>query len=214
MNKADTPTSSPTPVANLPQRLLLHVGCGVENKDRVPAYFHGASWREIRLDIDPQVKPDIIGSTTDLGAVADGSMDAIWSSHNLEHLNSFEVPQALAELKRVLKPQGFLLISLPDLRAIARYIASDRLLEPLYHSAVGPIRPLDVLFGHQPSLARGNHFMAHRTGFTATTLGQSLIDAGFHEVRVHEGQRWDLWAIATMPSTSDAIFEDLAGVIA
>lgn len=213
MTKADASASSPTSAPGLTQRLLLHVGCGVENRDRVPEYFHDANWREIRLDIDPRVKPDIVGSTTDLGAVADESMDAIWSSHNLEHLNSYEVPMALAEFKRVLKPDGFLLLSLPDLRAIARRIAADQLLEPLYHSAVGPIRPLDVVFGHQPSLAKGNSFMAHRTGFTATTLGQSLIEAGFHEVRVHEGLRWDLWAIATMPCTGGAIFQDLAGVI-
>ena len=193
---------------------LLHVGCGRAGKNRLPAYFAGPQWREVRLDIDPAVQPDIVGSTTDLSAVKDASMDAIWSSHNLEHLHSFEVPLALAEFRRVLKPAGFALISVPDLRAIARYIANDQLIQPLYHSQAGPISPLDILFGHQTSLAEGNYYMAHRTGFTATTLGQCLIDAEFDEVRVHEGRRWDLWAIATMPLTSASVFENLAGVVA
>lgn len=196
------------------QRQFLHVGCGYAGKDRLPQYFGDASWREIRFDIDPAVRPDIVGSTTDLGMVASASMDAIWSSHNLEHLYAHEVPVALGEFKRVLKPDGFLLITLPDLRAIARQIVQDRLNEVLYQSAAGPITPLDVVYGHRDSIALGNLFMAHRTGFTATTLGQVLLQAGFEEVRVHEGRRWDLWAIATLPDTSSAVFDDLAGVLA
>lgn len=196
------------------QRQFLHVGCGNAAKNRLPQYFSDASWREIRLDIDPSVQPDIVGSTTDLAMVASASMDAIWSSHNLEHLYAHEVPVALGEFKRVLKPDGFLLITLPDLRAIARQIAQDRLTEVLYESAAGPITPLDVVFGHRDSVARGNLFMTHRTGFTATTLGQVLLQAGFEEVRVHEGRRWDLWAIATLHDTSSVVFDDLAGVMA
>jgi predicted SAM-dependent methyltransferase len=212
-------TSNRLPTDALPEHptepmQLLHVGCGRAGKGRLPPYFSGVQWREIRLDIDPAVQPDIVGSTTDLSAVGDTSMDAVWSSHNLEHLHSFEVPLALAHFRRVLKPSGFVLISVPDLRAIARYIANDQLTQPLYHSQAGPISPLDILFGHQMSLAQGNQYMAHRTGFTAATLGQCLIDAGFGEVRVHEGKRWDLWAIATMPMTSASVFEDLAEVVA
>lgn len=201
------PTSSSAP------RQLLHVGCGQFRPERLPSCFQTAQWQEIRFDLDPQVKPDIIGSITDLNAIKSGSMDAIWSSHNLEHLNSYEVPLALAEFKRVLKPNGFALISVPNLRAVARHIVNDQLLTALYQSASGPITALDVVFGHQASQAGGNHFMAHRTGFTSSTLGQSLLDAGFDEVRVHEGQNWDLWAIATMPHTGSELFDELAGVI-
>lgn len=192
---------------------MLHVGCGVAGKSRLPKAFHNPQWREIRLDIDPAVKPDIVGSITELHMVPSASMDAIWSSHNLEHLHSFQVPQALAEFKRVLRPDGFALISVPDLRAVARYIAADQLVQPLYQSAAGPISPLDILFGHQTSLAQGNHYMAHRTGFTARTLGQALLGAGFAEARVHEGRRWDLWALATLPDTSAEVFHELSEVM-
>lgn len=198
--------------ATAASRQLLHVGCGPVRVERLPICFRGAAWREIRLDIDPDVRPDIIGSITDLGMLADASVDAIWSSHNIEHLHSYEVPQALEEFKRVLKSDGFAVITVPDLRAVATHIANDDLVTPLYVSAAGPISALDILFGHQASLLAGKHFMAHRTGFTASTLGGSLIDAGFDEVRVREGTRWDLWAIATMPDTGAAVFDDLAGV--
>lgn len=194
-------------------RSVLHVGCGTAGRERLPACFQSGNWREIRLDIDERVNPDVVGSMTDIHAIGDASVDAIWSSHNIEHVNSYEVPQVLAGFRRVLKANGFALLTLPDLRAVARHIADDQLTEPLYQSAAGPITPLDVVFGHQASMAAGNQYMAHRTGFTARTLGQALIDAGFAEVRVHEGKRWDLWAIATMPDTPEDIFEQLAGVL-
>jgi SAM-dependent methyltransferase len=189
------------------------VGCGQATRDRLPEIFQRAGWQEVRLDIDPAVNPDIVASITDLQGVADASMDALWSSHNLEHVHAFEVPQALAAFRRVLKADGFALITLPDMRAVARHIADDLLEEPLYVSPAGPISALDIIFGHQASIAQGNEFMAHRTGFTARTLGQALVSAGFAEVRVHEGARLDLWAVATMPDTPESVFEELAGVL-
>ncbi|MCC6071287.1 class I SAM-dependent methyltransferase [Massilia sp. GCM10020059] len=207
------PVHAPAQAGPTAPRRLLHVGCGPANKDRLPACFHTEGWREIRFDINPAVQPHIVGSITDMRMIPDGSIDAIWSSHNLEHLNAFEVPVALAEFKRVLKDDGFILVTLPDLRAVARQIVNDKLDQPLYISKAGPISALDVVFGHQASIAAGNHYMAHRTGFTASSLGQVMIDAGFAEVRVHEGSRLDLWAIATMPGTSDGVFDELASVM-
>lgn len=70
-------------------------------------------------------------------------------------------------------------------------------LEDVAHPApAGPIMPLDILYGYRPLIARGNHFMAHRTGYTAQTLGQKLAAAGFHTVRVQKGQCFDIWARA------------------
>lgn len=193
-------------------RLLLHVGCGIDNPARLPDYFREGGWAEIRLDVDPLVKPDIVASITDLSIMASASVDAVWSSHNLEHLHGFEVPQALAELRRVLKPDGFFLVTLPNLEAIARYLMAGALTDVLYESAAGPITALDVIYGHQASLRAGNAHMAHRTAFTSSTLGQALLDAGFDSVRVHEGSRWDLWALATMPETPESIFASLGDV--
>lgn len=199
--------------AGLGDRLhFLHVGCGNAKRNRLPTLFHDRLWHEIRLDLDPSVQPDVVASIVDLSMIPDASMDAIWSSHNLEHLHAFEVPIALAEFVRVLKPTGFALITLPDMRAVARYIVNDQLELPLYHSAVGPIAPIDIVFGHQASIATGNIFMAHKTGFTASTLARQLSEAGFAEARVHEGNHWDLWALATMPDTDPAVFGQLAGV--
>jgi len=71
------------------------------------------------LDIDPSVAPDIVGTMTDMSAVATASIDAIFSSHNIEHLYPHEVPIALAEFLRVLKDDGFAVVTCPDLRSQA-----------------------------------------------------------------------------------------------
>jgi SAM-dependent methyltransferase len=158
---------------------VLHVGCGVFDTEKLPLVFRHAGWREIRLDIDPDVKPDVIASITDMQVISDATVDAVYSSHNVEHLYPHDVPLALSEMNRVLKPNGFAFIKVPDLQEVARFVADGKLEDPLYVSAVGVIAPLDILFGHRPAMARGNTFMAHHTGFTGSTLGAALIAAGF-----------------------------------
>ena len=180
-------------------KTVLNVGCGYPLRQKLHRNFHGPEWRELRLDLDPAVEPDIVSSITDMGPVADDSVDAVWSSHNLEHLQRYEVPLALAEFFRVLKPHGLLLLTLPDLQQVARLIVEDRLEESAYVSQSGPITPLDMIFGHTASLARGNQFMAHRTGFTARSLHRLLIEAGFVEVTLRQNPSFELWATGYKP---------------
>jgi ubiquinone/menaquinone biosynthesis C-methylase UbiE len=149
------------------------------------------------------VSPDIVGTMTDMSAVPDASVDALFSSHNIEHLYPFEVPQALVEFRRVLKPDGFAVITCPDLRSVAALVAEDRLSEPAYASEAGPISAHDMIFGHRADLERGNLFMAHRTGFTSRTLEAALREAGFAKVVMLQRPRaFDLWALATMDARS------------
>lgn len=184
-------------------RLLLHVGCGPAAPGKLPPQvFAPGAWREIRLDIDPGVAPDILASITDMRAVADGSVDAVWSAHNLEHLAAHEVPRALAEFRRVLKPGGFALITVPDLQQVAALVAADRLAEPAYQSPAGPIAPLDMLYGHGAAIAAGNGFMAHRTGFTARSLEAALVAARFDAVQVVRDQHFALWATAQVAAAA------------
>jgi len=180
-------------------RHVLHVGCGPKDDRTLHSTFKQSGWREIRLDIDADCEPDIVGSMLNMDAVPDRSMDAIWSSHNIEHLNPHEVPIALTEFFRVLKSGGFLLLSLPDLQRVAAKVAEDLLEDTAYESPAGPISPIDMIYGHRPSLAEGKHYMAHRTGFTARTLREHLEAAGFTDVQVEQVRSYDLSAKAVKP---------------
>lgn len=192
---------------------FLHVGSSTKRKDQTTRGFNTTAWTEVRLDIDVAAQPDIVGTMTDMAAVPDSSMDAIFSSHNIEHLYPHEVPLALAEFLRVLKPDGFFVVTCPDLRSVCALVAEDRLLDAAYMSPAGPIAPIDILYGHRPSMARGNLFMAHRSGFTERTLVETLRDAGFQATasmsRAHPC--YDLFALASKSPRSEADLRALAG---
>jgi SAM-dependent methyltransferase len=180
------------------QRRVLNAGAGHRSNARLHAMFAG--WSVVRLDIDRAVEPDVLGSITDLrGKIPDASFDAVWSSHNIEHLHTHEVPTALAEFKRILKPDGFAFITCPDLDQLGKLIVSGDVERTIYKSPAGPINVLDMLFGHSTSIARGNAYMAHNTGFTVARLGSALQKAGFVETWVAAGPAIDLWAVALMP---------------
>ena len=192
-------------------KTVLHVGCGVPNPRKLHSHFRRPGWREIRVDIDPNVEPDVEADIRDLSIFADGSADAVWSSHNLEHLYDHDVPVALREFRRVLCQTGFALLTMPDIEAIAQLVVDGKLDAVAYQSPAGPITALDMIFGHRRSVAAGNHFMSHKTAFSRDRLGNLLVDAGFPRVVVAQGNSFDLWAMAMQkdaPSYLDHVFED------
>ena len=192
------------------QKLLLNAGCGLQGPRSRHPCFAAAAWREVRLDIDPQVHPDVIGSVTDLRSqFGDASFDAIWSSHNVEHLYAHEVPQAFAEFRRVLKSDGFALITCPDLQSVAAGLLERGMDAVAYEAPAGPITMQDMMFGHGASIARGNTYMAHHSGFTQERLGRAALDAGFDQVRVGRGRLYDLWALLTMPRCDEGALKAL-----
>ena len=192
-------------------KTFLHVGCGPKHKNQTTAAFLSDDWEEKRLDIDPTVVPDVVGTMTDMSAVASGSIDAIFSSHNIEHLCPHEVPMALAEFFRVLSDDGFVVITCPDLKSVCKLVAEDKLTEPAYVSSAGPIAPVDILYGHRPPMANGNLFMAHRCGFTEKVLTATLQAAGFKSVAsMTRPAHFDLWAIATKSILDESPLKELA----
>jgi predicted SAM-dependent methyltransferase len=179
-------------------KTLLHVGCGADRIIRTTPGFNDGTWQEIRLDINELNQPDVIGSMTDMSGVDSESIDAIFSSHNIEHLYMHEVSVALAEFKRVLKPNGFCIITCPDIQTVCALVAQDKLMEAAYQSPAGPITPMDILYGHSNSIKDGNTYMAHRCGFTQRSLSTVLKQSGYSSVaNMRRPKSFDLWLIAS-----------------
>ena len=159
-------------------RTLLHVGCGSEP---LPGWLR--DFTETRLDISPDVQPDIVASMLDMGDI--GEFDAVFCQHALEHLYAHEVGIALAEFRRVLKPGGHLIVFVPDLHGVQ---ATETVI---LHSPAGPITGIDMIYGHREFIKTNPH-MQHKTGFVQETLRQALT--GFSKVVVERMGNYNLMA--------------------
>jgi SAM-dependent methyltransferase len=166
---------------------VLHVGCGQKGRSSLPIDLQGCV--EVRLDISPEVNPDVVADMRDLSALEGGSFDVVYSSHNVEHVFAHEVVPMLAGWRRVLRPGGLLFLRCPDLGLACRAVLEKGLTARLYESASGAITPLDVLYGHVASLRGGDPHMAHKTGVTRKVLETVLLRAGFSRVAVEERPR-------------------------
>ena len=195
------------------ERLLLHVGCGHATIEHIALPgFRDTAWREVRLDADQQVSPDIVGSMTEMASVPSSAVDAVFSSHGIEHLYWHDLPHALAEFRRVLAGDGFLVVTCPDLQAAAQMIADDRLFDTAYISAAGPITPFDMVYSYRPFVAANPEWMSHHCGFTLTTLMEALRSAGFASVQgIRRKRGFDLWVVACKSPYST---EDMAALAA
>ena len=159
-------------------KTLLNVGCGWSNISQLKGFNNG-NWKEIRLDIDSAVKPDVVGSSTDMSLIETASVDAVYSAYNLDHIYAHEVPIALKEFYRVLNEDGIAVVKCPDIQTVCELIAQDKLLELLYESEMGPIYPIDVIYGNRWQIQNGNEYMAKKVGFTYSALNASFAEAGF-----------------------------------
>lgn len=144
---------------------VLQVGCGYAT---LPTWLDG--FDQVRLDIDPRCRPDIVASITDMGDV--GTYRLVYAEHCLEHLYPHDVQKALGEFMRVLEPGGIAYITVPDLEDVR---PTD---DVLMITPAGPVSGIDLYYGFRPAL-QSAPYMAHHTGFVSATLEAALQAAGF-----------------------------------
>lgn len=192
------------------RKTLLHVGCG--NRpigSDLPDIDFKTDWREIRVDIDPGVKPHVVDDIASLSKIPDGSAQMVFSKHNIEHLDTHQVPGCLRSFCRVLDDSGFALIRTPDLGRICELVIEHGPETPLRSVNRGkPLKALDMLFGASWEIESGNSFMAHRTAFTQQSLYEQLRAAGFEGVEVRTArQDAELFAIALKNAENNIYWE-------
>lgn len=140
-------------------------------------------YKVVRLDIEPRNEPDIVANMTSMGDI--GPYDVVFCSHSLEHLYPHEVFQALSEFRRVLKPNGAVMILVPDLEDVRP--TEDVLME----HADWKITGLHLYYG-DPAQTAQFPYMAHHCGFVKETLCNALSAAGFENVRTQRLPQFNL----------------------
>jgi predicted SAM-dependent methyltransferase len=122
----------------------------------------------LTVDIDEQMKPDIVADITETLPVDANSCSEVVASHVLEHLEWPDSFKTLSEFARILRPNGTLRLAVPDMSLLVRMLLNGGMD---FH-AVG------LLYGMG---GRENPFEAHRYGFTAGMLVDILDVLGFGE---------------------------------
>lgn len=163
--------SKPTDLFDTDKKIVLNVGCGKTILSSQSRYFE--DWQEIRIDGYANDTADIITSIVDLKAVPSESVDCVWASHVVEHNYWHDLPMVFKSIMRVLKQDGFAVIRVPDLGAIADKI-QEGLLDVEYESSAGPVSVIDMIYGHRGFVETWGDGMCHKTGFTKKSMDQIL----------------------------------------
>ena len=126
------------------------------------------------LNVAPGDHVDHIGTAEDLSRFPDGTFDAVYASHVLEHLSPRgQLENGLREWHRVLRPAGTLYVSVPDLDVLARLFADRARVDVNERFQI-----MLMMFG-----AHADLHDRHEIGFNDEFLRHFLAEAGFVNVR-------------------------------
>lgn len=192
-------------------KTFLHAACANSDKRRTTREFAHDEWREVRMDVNPEVRPNIVSSLLDMCMLENDSFDAVFAAHALERLYAHEVGKALTNIHRVLNQDGYLVLICADLQSACALVAEDKLLEPAYNSPAGPVAPIDIIYGFRPALAAGYERHASKCGFTARALMGTLAQAGFGAIwTARNAAAFTLMGLAAKEERSEDFLRELA----
>jgi predicted SAM-dependent methyltransferase len=171
-DKYDTDSSISSKIDST-KKNLLHIGFGGTTIKNCMFNQDLVDLNEITMDIDSNYNPDIVCDILNMSEFPSNSVDVIYLSHALEHIDLMSVPNVLNEFRRILKDNGFARMIVPNLTHFLSYLTEDKLLDTVYESSAGPVTVLDVLYGHSYSIKRKNNdFMRHKMSYTVGTVKQ------------------------------------------
>ncbi len=136
--------------------LNLHIGGKQPHPD----------WKILNILPGPEV--DFVGDAVSLSQFEDLSVDKIYASHILEHLDYRGAQEGLREWFRVLRQGGVLMVAVPDLVALSRLSLRPDL--SLYDMQ----KITGMIFGGQV-----DEYDYHKAGYRMETLAALLRSVGF-----------------------------------
>jgi predicted SAM-dependent methyltransferase len=125
----------------------------------------------LTFDITPGA--DYLGNIKNLKLFPSNSMDKVYASHVLEHVNCADAKVAVKEIHRVLKPGGEIFLAVPDM------VTLSKLLETEFAETA-----IDIMFGVNRPV--GDWQPQHQYGYTRELLEKLLDEAGFITIKEFE----------------------------
>lgn len=113
---------------------MLALNCGSGQRPFQSLPDEGVQW--VNIDISPRWNPDIVGDWNNLSMFPDGIVDVVVSHHSLEHVGCGEGDGFIREAHRVLKPNGSLIVSVPNMNALAQLWLNGEITEQIYMTNV------------------------------------------------------------------------------
>ena len=144
--------------------MKLHIG-GEEEKD---------GWTI--LNTQKKTENNIIGDICDLSQFEDESVEEIYASHVLEHVRQIDVENVLRGIQRILKKNGKLYISVPDLDILCHTMLSP------YFSKEVKFNIMRIIYGGQI-----DKYDFHYFGWNDAFMNDYLLKAGFLKYQRVEG---------------------------
>lgn len=140
--------------------MKLHLGCGSKLLKNY-----------VNVDIRSELNCDVIDNVKELSKFEKNSAEEIYACHVLEHFNRFEYKEVLSRWFEILKPNGVLKLSVPDIGAVVNQ----------YNNGVPLKKLMGFLYGGQ-TYPQNFHYI----GFDFNTLKEDMEDVGFNDIML-----WD-----------------------
>jgi len=123
-------------------------------------------WKILNIQAGEHV--DFLGDISNLRQFDDESFDKVYASHVLEHVRQQDVQETLIGIRRILKPGGQFLVSVPD-------------WDILCHLFINPLASFEQKWHAMRMMLGGqvDAFDYHYVGFNQQILTALLQEAGF-----------------------------------
>lgn len=138
--------------------MKLHLGSG---KRRLDTFVH--------VDLLEHPNTDVLASIDSLEMFEDNQVSEIYTSHSFEYFDLVYAREVLIEWLRVLKPGGYLYLSVPNFDALLKIYSKTSDLK----SILGP------LFGRWEL---NNQYIYHRTVYNRDVASKLLTSVGFVDI--------------------------------
>ena len=117
----------------------------------------------------------------------DAFVDNYYTSHTLEHVNTFRIPFVLSEIFRTLKPKGKIRIVVPNIRiGMQLYLNGAGIRNKKYCTPDPGLPKTDLGYfmgwGQGRDRGKNQYYSGHRTIFDLETLDLYLRQAGFRYI--------------------------------